>query len=90
MASGISKAKGRRNSKSQRRAGFQAYPAKAGRRKQYGEGSKRKVKSFPDGTQGFIMRERDPREYREMERWVINPKHTKTSPAYVLRSTTQL
>lgn len=49
MPAGISKAKGRRNSKSKRSPTFQAYPAKAGKRKVYGKDSKRKTKQFPDG-----------------------------------------
>lgn len=54
MPAGISKAKGRRNSKSKRMAGFQTHPAKAGKRKVYTTG-KRKTKTFPDGKQGYCM-----------------------------------
>lgn len=61
--SGISKAKGRRNSKSKRAAKFQLAPAKAGRRKVYGDpvvnakgvivSGRRKTKKFPDGKDKY-------------------------------------
>ena len=56
--SGISKAKGRRNSKSKRSPTFRKFPAKAGKRKVYTAG-KPKTKTFPDGTGGYIMAQRN-------------------------------
>jgi ribosomal protein L13E len=81
MPAGMSKAKGRRNSKSKKRPGFQAHPAKAGKRKVYKK-NKPKVKSFSEGR-GFIIASTNKYGYSRDLGFALNPEWKTGEPVWV-------
>ena len=88
MSQGTSRAKKAARSSRNDRLGRNAYrkaslPAKAGKRKVYGKGSKRKVKPIPDGSNGFHMKQRgDNYPWPRDMGYTLNPVQRKGDPVW--------